>query len=352
MVLIAVLLAWLTYRFVERPVRFGKPNKIKTSLLAGLMLCVGLVGYATYHQAGLAFRKAVSMNTNIGYSGDDGGDGNNFVNDCTLENDVKKLFAYCGADKRGHVKYALLGDSKAGALYAGLIRTSTDKGRWMFIGGNNGNGAPIPVISSAPELAKFQPITTAAVDEIAKHDEVETVVLVTAIRSLFKFGDEPLSANQKVYDYTYLRDLNRTKNYERTLHGLRETISRFVTSGKKVVLVVDNPPLPEARDCTLRQTSLDFVNAFLRASNNRLNPDCYLPLSTFQDQTEVYRKLLDELKRAYPSRVTIFDATDIYCANGTCGPTRDGRLLYAYTDHISDYAAGLVGQRLNGFLYQ
>ena len=350
MVLVSVLLAWLTYRFIERPIRFGAPSKVKTPLLVVLMLCVGLVGYATYHQAGLAFRKAVSVNTSIGYSGDDGGDGNNFANDCALEQDVKSLFAYCGADKRGHVKYALLGDSKAGALYAGLIRTSTDKGRWMFIGGNNGNGAPIPVISSAPELAKFQTMTTAAVNEIAKHDEVETVVLVTAIRSLFKFGEDAPSAHQKVYDYSYLGDLNRTKNYDRTLQGLRETFSRFVKSGKNVVLVVDNPPLPEARDCTGRKTSLDVVNAHLHAAKTKPNPDCYLPLATFQNQTAIYRKLLDELKHDYPSAVTIFDATDIYCANGTCGPTRDGRLLYAYTDHISDYAAGLVGARLNALL--
>ena len=50
--------------------------------------------------------------------------------------------------------------------------------------------------------------------------------------------------------------------------------------------------------------------------------------------------------------VKIFDPTDIYCdkKNGKCQSIRDGRLMYSYTDHISDFASGLVGKKLNEFV--
>jgi hypothetical protein len=32
--------------------------------------------------------------------------------------------------------------------------------------------------------------------------------------------------------------------------------------------------------------------------------------------------------------------------------SKNDRLLYSYSDHISDYAAGLIGKELNGYLAQ
>ena len=58
MVLIAssFLLAWLTYRFVERPVRSGGGDTIKISVLVSLMAITGYVGYNCYQRDGLGFR--------------------------------------------------------------------------------------------------------------------------------------------------------------------------------------------------------------------------------------------------------------------------------------------------------
>lgn len=46
-VLLAILLAWLTYVFVERPIRFGKHGWRKAFVLVVLMLGVGCIGYIT-----------------------------------------------------------------------------------------------------------------------------------------------------------------------------------------------------------------------------------------------------------------------------------------------------------------
>lgn len=54
--LCAVLLAWLSYKLLEKPMRSGHGNRAKTLVLAALMVLVGLVGYHTYQREGLGFR--------------------------------------------------------------------------------------------------------------------------------------------------------------------------------------------------------------------------------------------------------------------------------------------------------
>jgi peptidoglycan/LPS O-acetylase OafA/YrhL len=55
-VAVSILFAWLTYRFMERPIRFGKTGRRTVIFLAGVLLAVGAVGYGTYAYGGFGFR--------------------------------------------------------------------------------------------------------------------------------------------------------------------------------------------------------------------------------------------------------------------------------------------------------
>ncbi|WP_081069536.1 acyltransferase family protein [Burkholderia stagnalis] len=55
-VLVSVLMAWLTYRFVERPIRREGKAITKVSWLVVLVAVMGYVGYNTYDRNGLSFR--------------------------------------------------------------------------------------------------------------------------------------------------------------------------------------------------------------------------------------------------------------------------------------------------------
>ncbi len=345
-VLLSVVLAWLTYKLIEQPVRFGRHGRAMVTSLITLMAMIGFVGGNTYSRDGLKYRAIVKSNAAID-SGFDGGDMGYTINECGIGNEnIRKLFRMCARDKRGNIRFALMGDSKAEALYAGLVRTSHERGRWLFIGGSNSNGAPTPLLAADPDPNR--PLTNHAIAAIINNSEIEVVVLVSAIRSLFALSDGVKNNNLATYDYNYLRNLSSSPRFDDTFKELNRVVDKFVTRGKKVVLVVDNPALPNPQDCIHRKASSDLINSGL----GKANQDCTIQLETFNTQIQLYRKLLSEIKSAHPIAVEIFDPTDIYCdtKRGTCEATKNGRLMYGYTDHISDYAAGLVGVELNRFL--
>lgn len=345
-VVLSIVLAWLTYKFVESPIRLGKNSRANVSVLVVLMIVIACVGYGTRKQGGLEFRDVIRKNIDL-KSGYDGGDRGNMINECGIADDEKrKLFRVCAKDKRGNIRFALMGDSKADSMYPGLVRTSKEDGRWLFIGGNGPNGAPTPLLSSDPDPAR--PLTNYAIEAIENNKEIEVVVLVAAIRSIFGLSDGVQGGNHSTYDYTYLRLLDSSDRFDDAFNELSRAVGKFVSAGKKVVLVVDNPALPNPQDCIHRRTSFSLVNRFL----GQFNEDCVVPVEEFKRQITKYSDLLARIQNIYPNSVDIFDPTDIYCdpAKKICEAIRDGRFMYAYTDHISDFASGLVGAKLNDYL--
>lgn len=66
-ILISIVLAWLTYRFIERPVRAGRHGRAKTMVLLASMVVVGCAGYVIYQQDGLKFRQASTITDSYSY---------------------------------------------------------------------------------------------------------------------------------------------------------------------------------------------------------------------------------------------------------------------------------------------
>jgi peptidoglycan/LPS O-acetylase OafA/YrhL len=334
-VLIAVALAWCTYRLIERPLRLGTRLNLKTASLVTVMVMTGLVGYQVYKQHGLDFRQVATINLKNGFEGADDGI---VVNGCGIDGDERKLFAVCAHDPRKTERYALLGDSKAASIFGGLVRTSSERGRWLFIGGNNGNGAPVPVLSSNEIYAPFQKITSIALDAISSNKSIETVVLVAATSNLFALKSD-----------TSIEELPDSKYYSAALEGLDNAVRRLNGAGKKVVLLVDNPTLPDPHDCLGRKISSGVIAALLKP---KPNPACGVTIVRHLELSEKYRALLEQIASRHPNEVSVFDTLKYMCdvGAGVCLPYKNGRMLYSYTYHISDYAAGLIGRDLNFYL--
>jgi peptidoglycan/LPS O-acetylase OafA/YrhL len=336
-VVLSVVLSWATYQLIEKPLRFHPRVKVITGALVASMIAIGLVGYVTFEKDGFDSRKVVQINPLIAgapdiYSIPE------ILSGCGINDpEEQSLFLHCVRDAREKPRFALIGDSKSAVLFPGFFNTSESGSRWMFMGGNSDSGVPVPLISDAPEFERFQKLARIAVDSVAANSDVDVVVLQGAVRAMFGIADE-----------TSFASLPDSPYYDIVTEGLRNSITMLTEAGKKVVLYIDNPPLPNPEDCLQRKTTIEVLNRLLV----KPNPLCEMPIQTFIDQTAKYYLMFEQLKQEFPGQVDIFDATEIFCGSEDriCRHVRWDRFMYSYTDHPSDYAAGIIGENLNPFL--
>lgn len=335
-VALAVLLSYLTYRLIERPLRFHRNRKAVVGGLVAAMALVGGVGAFTWARDGVPSRQFNSLNVALD-PGEVRGINEISTIGCGLDPATQELFADCRTDVRGEPTYALIGDSKASTLIGGFMRTSQQGRWWTVIGGTKGIQSAVPLISDDPAHERFLPLIVPAVDTVNADPNIRVVVLEGAVRAMFEWPD-----------FTNFAWLPDSPLYDKVESALRETVRRLVDGGKKVVLYVDNPALAAPEDCTNRRTTIDFLNSLLIDSN----PRCQVGLDDFLAHTDRYRALLQRVADGFEGGVSVFDPTPILCNENSrvCGHVKNGVRLYSYTDHPSDDAADLIGTELNAYL--
>lgn len=141
---LSFMLAWLTYRLVERPIRFGPKARVKTAALAALMLIVGYAGYETYSRDGLPLRKGMIVVTNEGDIGHTAFhryvDRNFYL--CTPKHIADAALRWEGfvrcmqSQKSANVEIALLGDSHAEHLFLGIAEALPNRNVVFYIKGD------------------------------------------------------------------------------------------------------------------------------------------------------------------------------------------------------------------------
>lgn len=339
MLLLSVALAWLTYKFVETPIRFGKFSNSHYYSLTGILLVVAGVGVFSFIKEGKdGLPRGFLENNKISVSGSDGGDLGETEYGCgPNKKELDANFSSCISDKRETPRYVLVGDSKALALFPGLVRTSHKNGRWMLIGGNGKQGPVAPVVSDAELYQVYQKNAIAAIEKISSISEIDAIVIVASTRGIFSLKT----------DYS-ISDLESSRNFDIALAGVKKFTEKLIPLGKKIVFVVDNPTFRDPTDCLPRELKPEFFQQMVGS----YKAECRIKIEEQIRLSGKYRELLKLVSEENPKLISIFDPTTRLCDtnSGYCSMTKNGRLLYGYTDHISDYAAGLVGQELNQYL--
>lgn len=241
----SVFLAWLTQKFIERPIRFGKDHSYKVILLVVTIVCIGLMGFA--------------VNQFSGYPGriDDGAQGalvtkyrseilwpeeNNHSKEC-----VDKFGAdqYCLISQINLPPTAVIvGDSHANHFYYGLNDYVESRGGNLlllgaggclpFYGIDRGRHPQAGNVNCYARTSKFY-------DYVLNQASIKTVI--------FSFvHTEPYRNDIQFIDRW--GKINHSDNYRNAVEAFVRTIKLLRERGKQVIVIYDLPNLTaDPKDC-------------------------------------------------------------------------------------------------------
>lgn len=308
------ILAYLTYRFIDKPMRFGSHLKIKTIFLLVAMLSVGSVGYYTYKSGGIEsrFTPLISSNNldqrswqwNLHPEG--------------TQNCEKELsnFKYTICSTTTNPTVAIIGDSHAAALFYGFTQSNNSKLNQVAVFAG-GACQPTLGIQSYPGCNKLLRET---LSKIRRSPNIKYVLLTSY----------------------YYEDIENAKNPETLsayVEGYTKTIKALEGMGKKVIFVIDipamigNPELCVPGPNKLRQKYQKIPEFCSALSESDLRP-----------RTE-YDQFLERL-RDQNSNIIFYDPSSLLCQEGKCKIFNNSELLYSDSHHLSIYGSKLIANDL------
>lgn len=326
-IIISFALAIFTSALIENRIRFNKGRFIPHALLITGFL-IGLVGYNTYSREGLSFRMKTKLPPSNQF---DALKHNSFLaQGCGLQNKkIESQIDACVHDTRAKTQYALIGDSKAKALAPGLMANSLG---WTLIGGTSKFGAPTPVLSDDILFAKNQPLSQAAVESIAANKDIRIAVLTMSTRGLYGLKND-----------STIEDLPASPNGEAAKNGLNQALKLLIASGKKIIITIDNPTLPDIKNCLIRSIDHTTFGITFTVSTEE---KCAIKLDRHLSLSNRYRIMMDEIRKEHPKTVWIYDPTPTLCdtKRNTCELTMGDQPLYSFTDHVSVFASNKMAK--------
>lgn len=330
LVLLAILLSWITYRFIEPPLRWGKHGRIKAVFLFLLLLVLGTIGLVVHKNYGFPERVGYSINEiqndhNISLISRDSHQNcvqslpdidKNFTGGCRLQN------------KTGN-NVAIFGDSHAERLFRGMSELYShikNKGVALFWAPGQ---APFFDISTATDIQKNNNrhvVIEKGYEQVFKDPNIKTVIL-----SHYPYKGE----NNPIFDFTDPQNKNTTLAYKKSM---KKTFDLLAQNKKKVIFILDNALLPfTPNKCKPRPIELLKKNEGI----------CFLKRSEVESQKHLvwFNSLLKEIASNYKN-ITLFDANTVLCDDETCPVLVKGKALYDDTSHLSNEGSRLLSKKL------
>ncbi|MGP1683185.1 MAG: acyltransferase family protein [Giesbergeria sp.] len=329
-VLLAIALAWLTYWLVERPIRFGKRNRLTVAVLCTLMGAIGALGWYTNSQDGLAFRLESKMDLELlGQTVEP-------LNTRLPDGSCEKLLDFSlgtGAvclTNTSAPEVLFVGDSHAMALNSAAILGKVPI-KSMLIGIH---GCP-PLMGYSVRDGLVNKGCNALPDEalkvLSRYPSIQTVVLDS--RGPFYFSGYGYGIEGPSTYSVFSLDGSTATQAESFENGYSQFIKELLLRQKKVVFVIDAPELGEdPKGCLFTRPVSILKKSISNCDQDRTKVD---------ERQSVYRKLVAKMQEDNPG-VQVYDPINLFCDDARCYGLRDKKLLYWDDDHISIWASELA----------
>jgi peptidoglycan/LPS O-acetylase OafA/YrhL len=327
-VLASAALAALTYQLVEKPVRFGRRNRLKPIALCLAMIILGWVGLSTSRHRGFPSRFGSATaalvadlrydTSQLGYS----------PCDARLKASALTLM-YCFQSSPSPPTAAVFGDSHGDHVFAGIA--ALDEQSWLMVG--HPSCPPISGVDVKLLYEGCERRSDNAIRYLAADAAIKTVVL--------SFGNYIADTNYAADHLQSQRGPRAAVFSSRSFSGTRaalfyagldQAVTRLEAAGKEIIVFHDVPELPFfPRACIPRG----------RLGSARTN--CFIPRAAVLDRQHETRALLARLSLAHP-RVRLFDPLETLCDAEICPVRLGDRLLYRDSHHLSLYGSVRVAR--------
>ena len=314
-VLLSIALAWLTYRFVERPVR-RRPGMVIALALATGMVGTAAFGLVAMTSGGLPRQRhivpAVALGTMLETTANA---------KCLLQ--YRQLFAPKFIDERDFCFTSpihslssdpvfVVGDSHANRIALGLDAIGVSVT-------NLGRGTCLPFLGYEGRSLQCNPTFDRLIGSFSGVDVSHSTIILTA------FFERPYDGRIETTSAGSIRD------------DARKTL-RALAGFHKVVLMLDVPELPfDPRKCMGRPLFKTHANA-----------SCTFDAS-FHSSRIQYEAELKAAAGGLPN-VSIYDPTGLFCGPTSCAAAHKGVALYSDRSHLSLQGAVLVATDLKAVL--
>ena len=327
-IVISIFLSWVTYKLLEKPIRYKKSKLIPVTLIV-LMIGIGLTGFYSYKNDGLPNRSYVSnfneenFKMAFLFSEDDPISHKK----CMDTYGLKDFIRYCNLTSSKKAKIALIGDSHARALYDGLAFYLKKYNQDLLnLGGRLFLDVATYPIGDKKEVEVYKG-GIRATQFVLQEPSIETVVMVS--KGHYLTDDNwvfKLINNQNLKDKKQVWEI-----------AMRKTLDSAIENNKEVVFVIDNPSLGfDPKLCI-------YGRPF--SKNNSIKKSCTIPKSKYENESKIYRKLVMSILNDYPS-VKVFDAAEHLCDEKKCYGMLNGKILYRDNDHLSLEGGKLISKEL------
>lgn len=322
----SVVLAWLTTRYIEQPLRYSK-HKHTPILLVVMLIGIGSLGYVTMTLKGFELRSALK-DTIRSNSAPTRFEADNPVKHsaCLAIYQLSENVRFCNTTQNNaDAQIALIGDSHSKMMYKAVIDDPEIRNYGVV---NIGGRLFLDLIAYAKGSAFEKKVNLGGIEA------TQTAANNPAIQYVALFSRGPAYFDETMIFHLISQPeiTDKEKVWE---IAMRKTLDAFANK-KSVVFVVDNPDIPF--------TPLSCVEGRpLRITSFRR--DCSFPRADYEHTALTYRKIVFNVLKDYP-KVKVLDMSKLFCDESKCVAKKDGKILYLDDNHLSYEGAKLITRDL------
>ena len=340
-IIASIILAFLTYRFVEFYTRSIESYKFAIALFF-TMIIIALIGQYIYVKDGLPDRPQFKSSTYSYFQKQ--------LTEITQANEkelvsISKVLGYIplieivrSTSNDISKRYVLIiGDSHAQVAYPGFAYYLKKYGYETILFMNSGccplvNNPVVADVGDTKERLMKCKETINATSKLIENKNIHISKVIFITRGPYYmygkgFGEAEKTA-KTVFESFYENPANYDQKREFT-KALNFTFKYFDERNIKLYYVIDNPEL----GFFLKEKCIPHPFNICPQNNYPQN-NCRITLESYLKRASEYRNIVYSLAKNYKN-VVVIDPINVFCDEKYCYAIRNGKLLYRDDDHLS-----------------